>query len=99
MAAQMSELLGRLERKDEEVEISDEEWEAQAMQAAESWETEERKNLEREAQDSWEAAEQLRELLQKEEEEKALAAWAEEERKRKDAIADGDFFDRLFDAS
>jgi hypothetical protein len=97
--AQMSELLGRLEQKDEKDEINDEEWEAQAMQAAESWAAEERKNLEREAQYSWEAAEQLRELLQKEEEEKALAAWAEEERKRKEAIAEGDFLDRLFGVS
>jgi hypothetical protein len=95
----MSELLGRLEQKDEKDEISDEEWEAQAMQAAESWGAEERKNLEREAQYSWEAAERLRGLLEEEKEQKALAAWAEEDRKRQEAVAEGDFFDRLFDAS
>jgi hypothetical protein len=99
--AQMSELLGRMEQKDEKDEISDEEWEAQMKQDQEHFRAEERKSLERQAQYSWEAAERLRDFLQNEEGEKALAAWVEEDRKRQEAIAEAESssLNILFDSS
>lgn len=44
------------------------------------------RSLERQAQYCREAAERLRNLLEKEEEQKALATWAEQERKRQAII-------------
>jgi hypothetical protein len=82
-----------------EAEISDEEWLAQVKQEEEYYRAEEKKSLERAAQYSWGASERLRVLLEKEEEQKALAAWAEQDRRRQEAIAEASSFSWLFDAS
>jgi hypothetical protein len=82
---EMSELLGQMEqteREEKEEEISEEEWLAQMKQEEELYRAKERTRLEEEAKYSWVASERLRTLIEKEEEQKALAVCAEDERRR-----------------
>lgn len=82
---EMSELLGQMEQtegEEKEEEISEEEWLAQMKQEEELYRAKERTRLEEEAEYSGVASERLRTLIEKEEEQKALAACAEDERRR-----------------
>jgi hypothetical protein len=83
---EMSELFGQMEQTEgeekEEEEISEEEWLAQMKQEEELYRAKERTRLEEEAEYSGVASERLRTLIEKEEEQKALAECAEDERRR-----------------
>jgi hypothetical protein len=82
---EMSELLDQMEQtegEEKEEEISEEEWLAQMKQEEELYRAKERTRLEEEAEYSGVASERLRTLIEKEEEQKALAACAEDERRR-----------------
>ena len=83
---EMSELLDQMEQTEgeekEEEEISEEEWLAQMKQEEELYRAKERTRLEEEAKYSGVASERLRTLIEKEEEQKALAECAEDERRR-----------------
>jgi hypothetical protein len=82
---EMSELLDQMEQtegEEKEEEISEEEWLAQMKQEEELYRAKERTRLEEEAKYSGVASERLRTLIEKEEEQKALAACAEDERRR-----------------
>jgi len=82
---EMSELLGQMEQtegEEKEEEISEEEWLAQMKQEEELYRAKERTRLEEEAEYSGVASERLRTLIEKEEEQKALAECAEDERRR-----------------
>jgi hypothetical protein len=78
----ISEFVDQTVQSEGEEEISEEEWFAQIEEEGKLYRARERKRLEEEAEYSWEASERLRALIEKEEEQKALAECAEDERRR-----------------